>query len=54
MESRFSTGTKFSTTIAKRYGECSEMLVILGTKGKKTVQIVKNYGSRKILQIRAP
>ena len=29
-ESEFSAGTKVATTIAKRYGECSDMLVFLG------------------------
>ena len=45
----------------KRYGnskttgkECSEVLVFLGKSGRKTVQIVKNYGGSKILRNRAP
>ena len=53
-ESRFSTGSKFATAVAKWYGECSEMLVFLGKRGRKTVQRVKNYGGSKILRIRAP
>ena len=28
----FGMGTKFATAMAKRYGECSEMLVFLGKK----------------------
>ena len=50
----FGTGTKFATTIAKRYGECSEILVFLGEKDRKTVQILKNYGGSRILRPRAP
>ena len=50
----FGTGRKFGADVAKRYGEDSEMLVFLGEKDRKTVQIVKNYGSSKILRIRAP
>ena len=45
---------KNATAIAKRYGECSEVLVFLGKRGRKTVQIAKNYGSSKILRNRAP
>ena len=40
-ESEFSTGSKFGTAVAQRYGECSEMLVFLGKGGRKTVQRVK-------------
>ena len=50
----FGTGRKFGAEVAKRYGEGSEMLVFLGEKDRKTVQIVKNYGGSKILRIRAP
>ena len=50
----FGTGGKFGTEVAKRYGEDSEMLVFLGKEGRKTVQTMKNYGSSKILRIRAP
>ena len=50
----FGTGRKFGTDVAKRYGQGSEMLVFLGQKDRKTVQIVKNYGGSKILWIRAP
>ena len=32
------------TATAKRYGECSEVLVFLGKRGRKTVRIVKYYG----------
>ena len=53
-ESKFSTGSIFATVGAKRYGECSEMLVFLGKGGRNTVQRVKNYGGSKILRIRAP
>ena len=31
-ESKFSTGSKFTTAVAKRYRECSEMLLFLGEK----------------------
>ena len=34
-------GEKNATAIAKRYGECSEVLVFLGKRGRKTVRIVK-------------
>ena len=52
---KFGTGRKFGTDVAKRYGEGSEMLVdFLGEKGRKTVQIVKNYGGSKILRNRVP
>ena len=52
-ESEFSTGTKFATTIAKRYGECSEMLVFLWQEvGKryrkwKTTVATKYYGFKR-------
>ena len=56
-----STGSKFTTArkknataIAKRYGECSEVLVFLRKRGRKTVRRVQNYGGSKILRIRAP
>ena len=40
--SKFTAGRKFGTEVAKRYGECSEVLVFLGEKrGRKTVRIVK-------------
>ena len=42
---------KITTAIAKRYGECSEVLVFLGKRGRKTVRIVKNHGGRKILRL---
>ena len=45
---------KNATAITKRYGECSEVLVFLGKRGRKTVQILKNYGGSKILRIRVP
>ena len=32
---------KFGTEAAKRYGECSEVLVFPGKRGRKAVQIVK-------------
>ena len=38
----------------KHYGKCLAMLVFLRQKGKKTVQIAKDYGGSKILRIRAP
>ena len=38
----FGTGRKFDTDAAKRYGEGSEGLVLLGKRGRKTVQKVKN------------
>ena len=44
----------FGTEVAKRYGECSEVLVFLGKRGRETVRIVKNYGGSKTLRIRAP
>ena len=47
-------GPKFTTTIANWYGECSEMLVFLGKRGRETVEIMKNYGGSKTLRIRAP
>ena len=53
-ESKFSTGSKFATAVAKRYGECSEMLVFLGRRGRKTVRILKNYGGGKIVRIQGP
>ena len=35
-ESKFSTGSKFATAVAKRYGECLEMLLFLGKEvGKR-------------------
>ena len=46
----FGTARKFGTDVAKRYGEGSEMLVVLGKRGKKTVQkakttaVAKYYG----------
>ena len=46
-ESEFGTGSKFATEVAKRYREGSE-------GGRKTVQVLKNYGGCKILRIRAP
>ena len=45
---------KNATATAKRYGVCSEVLVFLGIRGRKTVQTVKNYGGSRILRIRAP
>ena len=45
---------KNATARAKRYGECSEVLVFLGKRGRKTVWKVKNYGGSKMLRIRAP
>ena len=48
----FGTGRKFGMDVAKRYGERSEMLVLLGKRGRKTVQTVKNYSGSKILRIR--
>ena len=53
-ESKFTTARENATARAKRYGECSEVLAFLGERGRKTVQIVKNYGGSKILRIRAP
>ena len=50
----FGTGRKFGTDIAKRYGEGSEMLIFPGKRGRKTVRILKNYGSGKTVRIRAP
>ena len=50
----FGMGSKFGTDVAKRYGEGSEVLVFLGKRGRKTVRILKNYGSGKIVRIRAP
>ena len=43
----FGTGSKFGTEVAKRYGEGLQMLVFLGKKRQKWVQIVKNYGGIK-------
>ena len=46
-ESKFGTGTKFATMIAKRRGECSEMLGFLGAKDRKkvkTMAVAKYYG----------
>ena len=34
-------GEKNAMAIAKRYGECSEVLVFLGKRGRKTVRMVK-------------
>ena len=34
-------GEKNATAIAKRYGECSEVLVFLGKRGRKTVRMLK-------------
>ena len=45
---------KNATAIAKRYGQCPEVLAFLGKRGRKTVQILKNYGDSKILRIWAP
>ena len=45
---------KNATAITKRYGECSEVLVFVGKRRRKTVRIVKNYGGSKILRIRVP
>ena len=53
-ESEFRYGEKFGTDEAKRYGEGSQILVLLGKGDRKTVQKVKNYGGSKILRIRAP
>ena len=50
----FGAGSKFGTEVVKRYGEGSETLVLLGKKGRKTVQTVKNYGASKTLRIQAP
>ena len=44
MESKFATARRNATAIAKRYGECSEVLAFLGKRGRKTVRIVQNYG----------
>ena len=41
MESKFTTGRKVATAIAKRYGECSEVLASTGKRLRKTVRIVK-------------
>ena len=46
----FGAGRKFSTDVAKRYGEGSEMLVSVGKRGRKTVHEVKNYGGNKMLR----
>ena len=40
--------------LAKHYGECSEMFVFLRKKWQETVQILKDYGASKILQIWEP
>ena len=48
-ETKLSTGSKFATTIAKQYRECSGKLVYLGKRGMKRVQIVRNYGGSKRL-----
>ena len=45
---------KNATAIAKRYGGCSEVLVFLGKRGRKTVRFEKNYGGSKILRNRVP
>ena len=42
-ESQFATVRKKATAIAKRCGECSEMLVFLRKRGRKTVRIIENY-----------
>ena len=48
----FGTGSKFGMEVAKRYREGSELLAVVGKRGRKTVQTVKNYGSSKILRSR--
>ena len=53
-ESRFGAGRKFGTAVATHYGEFSEMLAFQRKRGRKTVQMVKNYGRSKILRIRVP
>ena len=53
-ESKFATARKNATTIAKRYGECPELLTFLGKRGRKTVRIAKKYGCSKILRNRVP
>ena len=45
---------KNATARAKCYGECSEVLAFLGERGRRTAQMVKNYGGSKILWIRVP
>ena len=40
-ESKVTTARKKATAIAKRHGECSEVLAFLGKRGRKTVRIVK-------------
>ena len=42
-----------ATAIAKSYGEVSGALVLPGTIGTKSLQIVRNYGGSEILRIRA-
>ena len=37
--------------IAKHYGECSEVLVFIGERGRKTVRIVKTYSGSKIQKV---
>ena len=43
-ESNFATVRQIAMAISKRYGVCSEVLVFLGERGRKTVRIVKNNG----------
>ena len=48
-QSEFHTRSKFATEAAKRYRESSEMLVFVGKRVRKTVQIVKDYDGSRIL-----
>ena len=55
-----STESKFTTARKIRYGSSKTIRRVLRSacpsrkRGRKTVQIVKNYGSSKRLRIRAP
>ena len=47
-------GSKFATVVAKQYGECPEMLVVLRKMDRETVWIVKGYGGSKVPRMQAP
>ena len=53
MESKFTTARKNATAIAKRYGWCSEVLVLSRKKRQENGTDSKKYGGSKTLRIRA-
>ena len=53
-ESKVATVRENTTAIAKRYGECSEVLVFLKKKRQENGTDSKNYGGSKILRNRVP